>query len=363
MDLSDMIKIGREIDFGTLYIKPAFVFVDENGHVKLQFEADSNSALAYLYDNLCKMVGISWGGNDPYNNLGVYTNCAMHSAGDRAAYGCGPDNSNNGGFCPQMTIAYQPRFMSEDYAAAYLARCNNYVDYWRSLYPNGVAVGTSDFCPDGGCLGLFLNRYDLYEVFRPDLAGDWVIWNGGTKAPTFSPAPTFEGGCKDPRNALLDRCFEGVRHRPRVAAAALNGLGNVARFSLILMAFMAVTLAVSMTVARARRKKRRGETYLQFLWRDWTKKKRKKKRRNGRSELAQGMLDGQSTRSKSRSRRSRSRSKSKSRSSGGSVRSSRSRSSRARSASRKRRQQEAASAANKVMDASNGGGDNRQQLV
>ena len=41
MSLSDMIKIARNIDFGTLYIKPAFVFVDGDGHVKLQFEADT----------------------------------------------------------------------------------------------------------------------------------------------------------------------------------------------------------------------------------------------------------------------------------------------------------------------------------
>merc|ERR1719162_866089 len=31
MSLSNMIKIGKEVDFGTLYIKPAFVFVDEFG--------------------------------------------------------------------------------------------------------------------------------------------------------------------------------------------------------------------------------------------------------------------------------------------------------------------------------------------
>ena len=46
MSLSDMIKVANKIDFGTLYIKPAFVFTDSNGHVKLQFEADSSSALA-----------------------------------------------------------------------------------------------------------------------------------------------------------------------------------------------------------------------------------------------------------------------------------------------------------------------------
>jgi len=145
MSLGDMIKIGKNVDFGTLYIKPAFVFVDGDGHAKLQFEADPTSALAYLYDSLCKEMGISWNYHSPSNSYGVYTNCAMHAAGDRASYGCGPDSAGTGGFCPQMTLAYGPRFMSEEHAAAYLYRCNTYVDYWRSLYPSGVAVGTSGF--------------------------------------------------------------------------------------------------------------------------------------------------------------------------------------------------------------------------
>ena len=358
MSLADMIKIGKEIDFGRLYIKPAFVFVDGNGHVKLQFEADSNSALAYLYDNLCKELGIAWNYDSPYNQLGVYTNCAMHAAGDRATYGCGPDNSNSGGFCPQMTLAYGPRFSSEDHAAAYLARCNNYVDYWRSLYPSGVAVGTNQFCPDGGCLGLFLNRYDLFEVFLPDLGGSWVEYNDGSRAPTISPAPTFEGGCSDPRNALLDRCFRPPRHKggPRLQNQAWQALGSVGRFSLVLISFMAVTLAISMFIARARRKKKRGETYLQYLIRDFSRgKKRKKKRGRPKTtrgaELAEGMLDG-SRRSASRSRRSRSKSKSRG---GSSMRSGRS--SRSRSASRKQRRKE-------VLDLTEGtANDNRQQLV
>jgi len=150
------------MEFGTLYIKPAFVFVDDHGSLKLQFEADSNSAHGYLYDNLCQMLGLP---------------C-------RAAYGCGPDaqNTDNGGFCPQMTLADSACFHSEDHAARYLESANNYVDYWRSLYPSGVAVGTTKFCPDGGCLGLFLNRYDLYDVFRPDdptLVPGPAIYNSG----------------------------------------------------------------------------------------------------------------------------------------------------------------------------------------
>merc|ERR1711934_760760 len=96
-----------------------------NGHLKMQFEADSNSALGYLYDSLCKELGIAWNYESPYNTLGQYTNCAMHAAGDRAGYGCGPDNSNTGGFCPQMTIAYSIRFKGEEYAAEYLQQAND----------------------------------------------------------------------------------------------------------------------------------------------------------------------------------------------------------------------------------------------
>jgi len=98
--------VVKNLEFGTLYIKPAFVFVDNDGHLKIQFEADSNSALGYLYDSLCKVLGIAWNYESPYNTLGQYTNCAMHASGDRVVYGCGPGNSNTGGFCPQITIVY-----------------------------------------------------------------------------------------------------------------------------------------------------------------------------------------------------------------------------------------------------------------
>lgn len=81
--VESLIKIGKKIDFGTLYIKPAFVFQDDDGSIKLQFEADANSALGYLYSSLCQMLGITWNNDSPYNDLGLYTNCAMHAASDR----------------------------------------------------------------------------------------------------------------------------------------------------------------------------------------------------------------------------------------------------------------------------------------
>ena len=313
MSMGDMIKVAEKIDFGTLYIKPAFVFVDEDGHAKLQFEADTTSALGYLYDSLCKQLGISWNYDSPSNSFGAYTNCAMHASGDRASYGCGPSGSGNGGFCPQMTLAYAPRFQSEDAAAAYLYRCNNYVDYWRSLYPSGVAVGTSNFCPKGGCLALFLNRLDVYEVFKPDLGGSWVEYNGASMPPTYSPAPTWKGGCDEPHNFHLDKCFR-KRYKPKASAVAWDALGSVGQFSVMLVVFMAVTLSISIFLARARKKRRRGESYLGFFFRDLTRKRRKKRRKKGAaSDMEESMLPETSSRRSKSSKRGSSRSRSKSR--------------------------------------------------
>jgi hypothetical protein len=306
-----MIKVAQNVDFGTLYIKPAFVYVDSDGHVKLQFEVDTSSALAYLYDTLCKELGIAWNYESPSNNQGAYTNCAMHAAGDRASYGCGPDGTNQGGFCPQMTLAYSPRFDSEESAASYLARSNNYVDYWRSLYPSGVAVGTSKFCPSGGCLALFLNRIDVYEVFKPDLGGSWVEYNGASMPPTFSPAPTYHGGCDEPHNRHLDKCYR-KNYKPAASAVAWDALGSIGQFSIMLVIFMAVTLSISIFLARARKKRRRGESYVGFFVRDLTRKRRKK-RRHGKhaSDLDENMLpETSSRRSKSSKRGGRSSSKS-----------------------------------------------------
>lgn len=310
MSLSDLIKVAKNIEFGTLYIKPAFVFIDDDGHAKLQFEADTTSALAYLYDNLCKQLGITWNYESPSNKIGVYSNCAMHSAGDRAAYGCGPDGSGSGGFCPQMTLAYAPKFSNQQAAASYLERCNNYVDYWRSLYPSGVAVGTSKFCPSGGCLALFLNRQDVYEVFKPDLGGAWVEYNGGSMPPTYSPAPTWKGGCDDPHNFFLDKCVR-KRYKPKPSAVAWDALGTVGQVSVMLVIFMAITLSLSIFLARARKKRRRNESYLAFFFRDLTRK-RKKKRRKVAKGLDESMLpsDNASRRSKSSGRHSKRRSKS-----------------------------------------------------
>lgn len=239
----------------------------------------------------------------------------MHAAGDRASYGCGPDGTDQGGFCPQMTLAYSPRFASEQAAASYLDRCNNYVNYWRSLYPSGVAVGTSKFCPNGGCMALFLNRIDVYEVFKPDLGGSWVEYNGASMPPTYSPAPTYKGGCDEPHNFHLDKCFR-KRYKPKASAVAWDALGSIGQFSVMLVVFMAVTLSISIFLARARKKRRRGESYLGFFFRDLTRKRRKKRRKTKNTDLDEKMIgDGASRKSKSTKRdSSRSRSKSRHRS-------------------------------------------------
>jgi len=277
-----------------------------------------------------------------------------------------------------MTLAYSPRFSSEEYAAAYLDRCNNYVDYWRSLYPSGVAVGTTNFCPNGGCMAIFLNRIDVYEVFKPDLGGSWVEYNGASMPPTFSPAPTWMGGCDEPHNFHLDKCFR-KRYKPKASAVAWDALGTIGQFSVMLVVFMAVTLSISIFLARARKKRRRGESYLGFFFRDLSRKRKKKRRKTKNSDLNEKMLDTSSRRSKSSKRTSRSRSKSRRRSksaskdrggsrtrslrpvplAAGSVTESGSKKSRGRSSSRSRKKENSGVFDLTVKEDK----DNRQQLV
>jgi len=261
MALSNMIKVLKKIKFGSLYIKPAFVFIDSNGHLKLQFEADESSALGYLYNNLCSSLGIKWNQRYPANDYRLYTSCSMHAAGDRATYGCSPSASNarkqfSGGFCPQMTLAYSPKFSSEQAKAAYLTMANNYVDYWRSLYPSGVATGTNKFCSNsnGGCLGLFLNRLDLFYVFAPNLGGGWLEM--GSFPPTHSPAPTYDGGCSDQRNSHLARCSHSSSRnsvsRSDIASLRWNSFGNLGHALLLSLAGMVAIIAVAFLISFTR---------------------------------------------------------------------------------------------------------------
>lgn len=165
----------------------------------------------------------------------------------------------------------------------------------------------------------------MYEVFKPDLGGSWVEYNGASMPPTFSPAPTWKGGCDEPHNVFLDKCVR-KKFKPKPTAVAWDALGSVGQISVLLIIFMAVTLSISIFLARARKKRRRGESYLGFFFRDLTRKKRRKRRKRV-TDLEESMLpDNQSRRSKSstrsarRSSRSRasSRSKRRSRSAGAS---------------------------------------------
>ena len=170
-------------------------------------------------------------------------------------------------------------------------------------------------------MALFLNRADIYEVFKPDLGGAWVEYNGASMPPTYSPAPTWKGGCDDPHNFFLDKCVR-KRYKPKPSAVAWDALGTVGQISVMLVIFMAVTLSVSIFLARARKKRRRNESYLSFFFRDLTRK-RKKKRRKVAKGLDESMLpETSSRRSKSSGRRSRSKRRSKSASSRGRTRTS-----------------------------------------
>merc|ERR1711935_266731 len=131
--------------------------------------------------------------------------------------------------------------------------------------------------------------------------------------PTFSPAPTWMGGCDEPHNFHLDKCFR-KRYKPKASAVAWDSLGTIGQFSVMLVVFMAVTLSTSIFLARARKKRRRGESYLGFFFRDLSRKRKKKRRKTKNSELSEKMLDNASRRSKSSRRSSRSRSKSRRRS-------------------------------------------------
>ena len=128
------------------------------------------------------------------------------------------------------------------------------------------------------------------------------------------------------------------------SSVAWDSLGKVGQASVFLVTFMATTLAFSLFISRARKKRRRGESYLGFFLRDTfrlKKKKRKGRKSSSRKkktlyrklkgldkDLEKSMLDDKSRRSRGSRSRSRggssrsksdggSKSRSKSRSSGG----------------------------------------------
>jgi hypothetical protein len=246
--LEKLITILEQINFSSLLLKPAFMYVDSNGNIKLQFEADASSALGTLYDSLCSALGTPDYGNNvyPYNDLGVYSSCTSSLASDRASYGCGATSSEGsegtGFFCPYATLAYKAQFMTDDLKGQYLTKCNTYIDEWRSKYPNGVALGTSNFCSSGGCLALFLNRFSVYYGFKPELKGSFkhhIPLGGGT---SFS---------SDGEGGLFDKRF---------GTAAQFALTVLSQVALLGLGLMMLSMTALIGLKKWRRNRRKGFT-------------------------------------------------------------------------------------------------------
>ena len=73
--------------------------------------------------------------------------------------------------------------------------------------------------------------------------------------------------------------FKGDRHSTaKKSLAVWDSLGEVGQFSVFLLPFMAVTPSASLFVARARKRRRRNETYLGFFLRDIRRLKKKKRK-------------------------------------------------------------------------------------
>jgi len=97
----------------------------------------------------------------------------------------------------------------------------------------------------------------------------------------------------NPHNMHLDKCFR-IKHARSASSVAWDSLGAVGQLSIFLIAFMSSTLTISIFLARAKRRRQDGESYLGFLIRDiqGTKKKKRKKlrKRVGRGTLDEDLL-------------------------------------------------------------------------
>ena len=87
----------------------------------------------------------------------------------------------------------------------------------------------------------------------------------------------------------LDKCFR-KKHKRKASQVAWDSLGAVGQLSIFLIAFMSSTLAISIFLARAKRRRKDGESYLGFLIRDVQGRKRKK-RKKLRKKIGKGKLD------------------------------------------------------------------------
>ena len=87
----------------------------------------------------------------------------------------------------------------------------------------------------------------------------------------------------------LDKCFR-IKHARSASSVAWDSLGAVGQLSIFLIAFMSSTLTISIFLARAKRRRQDGESYLGFFIRDIQGRK-KKKRKKLRKRVGRGMLD------------------------------------------------------------------------
>jgi len=151
-----------------------------------------------------------------------------------------------------------------------------------------------------------------------------LIWAGHgwsmERAPCLPPHLLPRRGPADATNRTTSIWMGASASVPdrRHLAVVWDSLGAVGQFTLFLLVFMSVTLAVSIFSARERKKRRKGKSYMAFMMRDSRKKsgdKKKKKRKvKGNKDLEEAMLDDSKSRRSFRSSRSRSKSVSRSRS-------------------------------------------------
>ena len=256
----NLVAILSNLYFDPLYIKPAFVYVTSQGHVRLQFEADSTTALGALYDKLCSQLGVMdlQTGKTAWNSEGAYTSCSFHLASDTAANGCSAKGygSSSSHFCPYMSLGYKMQFASNNAQSSFLYKVNAVVDKWRSKYPNGVLVGSDNFCPAGGCFGLLLGRSIVFYGFNPKNGGAFKIgakWYPTAAATTTSNDKLAEIASSEVVWATTDDDSKHPIHK------VISVLGNMVVFGVGLMV-VAVAAATVVKKVRRRRKvlERRG---------------------------------------------------------------------------------------------------------
>lgn len=100
-------------------------------------------------------------------------------------------------------------------------------------------------------------------MLAPDLSGAWVAFNGNAGTPTHSPAPTYAGGCEDPRNLHLDKCFKMKYGAPMSSVRTFwINMNKIGQLSIISLSVMSVVFTVAFMIVRIRRRQRRASRKL-----------------------------------------------------------------------------------------------------